>query len=138
MRPTPSEEGTQTARYEIADLFLRFWFRYFEGNRTLVEMNQIEVLEKIIAADYTTYSGRTLETYFKQQFIESHEYRDLGSYWEAKRGKEHYEIDIVALLLKKNKAVVIEVKRQHKEFKPEAFAEKVQHVMEKVLPKYGI
>ena len=138
MRPILSKEGTQTVRYEIADLFLRFWFRYFEGNRTLVEMNQFEVLEKIIATDYTTYSGRTLETYFKQQFIESHEYRDLGSYWEAKRGKEQYEIDIVALRLEKNKAVAVEVKRQRKEFKPEAFAEKVQHLKEKVLPKYEI
>lgn len=138
MRPFLSKEGTQTVRYEIADLFLRFWFRYFEGNRTLVEMNQFEVLEKIIATDYTTYSGRTLETYFKQQFIESHEYRDLGSYWEAKRGKEQYEIDIVALRLEKNKAVAVEVKRQRKEFKPEAFAEKVQHLKEKVLPKYEI
>lgn len=138
MRPILSKEGTQTVRYEIADLFLRFWFRYFEGNRTLVEMNQFEVLEKMIAADYTTYSGRTLETYFKQQFIESHEYRDLGSYWEAKRGKEQYEIDIVALRLEKNRAVAVEVKRQRKEFKPEAFAEKVQHLKEKVLPKYEI
>ena len=46
-------------RYKIADRFLRFWFRYFGGNRTLVEMNQFEGLEKIIAVDYTTYSGRT-------------------------------------------------------------------------------
>ena len=62
----------------------------------------------------------------------------LGSYWEAKRGKEQYEIDIVALRLEKNRAVAVEVKRQRKEFKPEAFAEKVQHLKEKVLPKYEI
>lgn len=138
MRPILAKKGTQTVRYAIADMFLRFWFRYFEGNRTLVEMNQFEVLEQVIAADYTTYSGKTLEEYFKQQFIESHEYRDLGSYWEAKRGKEQYEIDIVALWLEKNKAVAVEIKRQRKEFKPEAFAEKVQHLKDKVLPKYAI
>ena len=46
MRPILSKKGTQTVRYEISDMFLRFWFRYFEGNRTLVEMNQYEVLEK--------------------------------------------------------------------------------------------
>ena len=137
-RPILSKKGTQTVRYEISDMFLRFWFRYFEGNRTLVEMSQFEVLEKVIAADYTTYSGKVLEAYFKQQFIESHEYRDMGSYWEAKKGKEQYEIDIVALCLEKNQAVAVEVKRQRKEFKPEAFAEKVQHLKEKVLPKYNI
>lgn len=138
MRPILAKKGTQTVRYAIADMFLRFWFRYFEGNRTLVEMNQFEVLEQVIAADYTTYSGKALEEYFKQQFIESHEYRDIGSYWEAKKGKEQCEIDIVALKLDKNKAIVVEVKRQRKEFKPEAFAEKVQHLKDKVLPKYAI
>lgn len=138
MRPILAKKGTQTVRYAIADMFLRFWFRYFEGNRTLVEMNQFEVLEQVIAADYTTYSGKALEEYFKQQLIESHEYRDIGSYWEAKKGKEQYEIDIVALKLMKNKAVAVEVKRQRKEFKPEVFAEKVQHLKDKVLPKYEI
>lgn len=138
MRPILSKKGTQTVRYTIADMFLRFWFRYFEGNRTLVEMNQFEVLEKVIASDYTTYSGKTLEEYFKQQFVESHEYRDIGSYWEAKKEKEQYEIDIVALKLEKNTAVAVEVKRQRKEFKPEVFAEKVQHLKDKVLPKYEI
>lgn len=138
MRPILAKKGTQTVRYGISDMFLRFWFRYFEGNRTLVEMSQFEVLEKVIAADYTTYSGKVLEAYFKQQFIESHEYRDMGSYWEAKKGKEQYEIDIVALRLEKNKAVAVEVKRQHKEFKPKEFGEKVQHLKDKVLPKYEI
>ena len=138
MRPILAKKGTQTVRYAIADMFLRFWFRYFEGNRTLVEMNQFEVLEQVIAADYTTYSGKALEEYFKQQFIESHEYRDIGSYWEAKKGKEQCEIDIVALKLEKNKAIAVEVKRQRKEFKSETFAEKVQHLKDKVLPKYAI
>ena len=138
MRPILSKKGTQTVRYAIADMFLRFWFRYFEGNRTLVEMNQFEVLEQVITADYTTYSGKALEEYFKQQFIESHQYRDMGSYWETKKGKGQCEIDIVALKLEKNKAVAVEVKRQRKEFKSEAFAEKVQHLKNKVLPKYEI
>lgn len=138
MRPILSKKGTQTVRYEIADMFLRFWFRYFEGNRALVEMNQFEVLKQVITTDYTTYSGKALEEYFKQQFIESHEYRDLGSYWEAKKGREQCEIDIVALRLVKNRAVAAEVKRQRKEFKPEIFAGKVQHLKNKILPKYDI
>ena len=138
LRPILSKKGTQTVRYEISDLFLNFWFRYFEGNRTLIEMNQFEVLEKLIAADYTTYSGKVLEKYFKQQFIESHDFREIGSYWEAKKGREQCEIDIVALRLEKERAVAVEVKRQHKEFKPEVFAEKVQHLKDKVLPKCEI
>lgn len=137
-RPILSKKGSQTVRYEISDLFLRFWFRYFEGNRALIEMNQFEELEKIIVNDYTTYSGKTLEDYFKQQFIESHKYRDMGSYWEAKKGKAQNEIDIVALKLDDGQAVAVEIKRQRKEFRPEAFAAKVKHLQEKVLPKYEI
>lgn len=138
VRPILAKEASQTVRYEISDMFLRFWFRYFEGNRTLVEMNQFAFLEQIMANDYTTYSGKTLEQYFKQQFIESHLYRYLGSYWESKKGREQYEIDIVALSLEKNKAVAVEVKRQRKEFEPGLFAAKVQHLKEKLLSNYEI
>lgn len=28
-RPILSKEGSQTVRYEVSDMFLRFWFRYF-------------------------------------------------------------------------------------------------------------
>lgn len=138
MRPIFSKKGSQTVRYEISDIFLRFWFKYFEGNRTLIEMNQFELVEKIILEDYTTYSGKILETFFKQQLIESKQFINLGSYWEAKKGSEQNEIDIVALKIEKNKAVAIEVKRQRKEFKPELFDKKVQHLKNKVLPKYDI
>ena len=138
VRPIFAKKGTQTVRYEIADMFLRFWFRYFEGNRTLIEMNQFAILEKIILADYSTYSGKVLEDYFKQQFIESGEYCEIGSYWESKKGKEQCEIDIIGLSLDKKQAVVVEVKRQRKEFKSDLFDMKVQHVKDKILSKYEL
>ena len=104
----------------------------------MIELRNYEALAAIIRADYPTYSGHALERYFRQRFIESHEYRDMGAYWEMKKGREQCEIDIVALRLEKNKAVAVEVKRQRKEFKPALFAEKVQHLKDKVLPKYDI
>ena len=48
------------------------------------------------------------------------------------------EIDIVALGLEKNKAVVAEVKRQRKNFKPELLEQKVEHLKKKLLPRYTI
>ena len=48
------------------------------------------------------------------------------------------EIDIVGLKLEKGQAVAIEVKRQKKNFKPELFKAKVEHLKNKVLPKYEI
>lgn len=135
-RPIFSKEGTQTVRYEISDIFLRFWFRYIERNRPLVEIGNFIGLMKIVEDDYTTYSGKTLELYFKQKLQESFEYRAIGSWWEAKGSQN--EVDIVAITLNNKKALVVEVKRQKKNFKPQAFEEKVELLRSKLLHKYEI
>jgi len=135
-RPILAKEGSQTVRYEIQDNFIRFWFNYFDRHRSLIEIKNFVVLQTIIKSDYPTYSGIMLERYFKQQFTESFQYRAIGSWWELK-GNQH-EIDIVALKLEKNQAVVAEVKRQKKNFKLELLATKVEHLKNKVLPKYLI
>jgi AAA+ ATPase superfamily predicted ATPase len=135
-RPILAKEGSQTARYEIQDNFIRFWFNYFDRYRSLIEIKNFTGLQAIIKSDYTTYSGKMLEIYFKQQFAESFQYRAIGSWWEPKGDQN--EIDIVALTLEKNRAVVAEVKRQKKNFKPELLAAKVEHLKHKLLPKYHI
>ena len=48
------------------------------------------------------------------------------------------EIDIVGLYAEKKKALVAEVKRQSKNFKPDLFAHKVEELRKKVLFKYEI
>jgi hypothetical protein len=135
-RPILAKENTQTVRYEIHDCFLRFWFNYFDRHRSLIEIKNFKALQEIIKTDYTTYSGKLLELFFKQKMAESKEYRMIGSWWEAK--KDQHEIDIVGIKLEKNKAFAVEVKRQKKNFKPTVFDEKVQHFKQKVLPKYHI
>ena len=135
-RPILAKEGSQAIRYEITDNFLRFWFNYFDRYRSLVEIKNFNGLQKIVREDYPTYSGKCLELYFKQQMAESYRYRDIGSWWELKNGQN--EIDIVGLKLEKGQAVAIEVKRQKKNFKPELFKTKVEHLKNKVLPKYEI
>lgn len=135
-RPIFAKEGTQTVRYEISDNFLRFWFRYIERNRSLVEIGNFKGLMTIVEDDYTTYSGKTLEVYFKQKMQESFAYRAIGSWWEAKGAQN--EVDIVGITLDNKKALVIEVKRQKKNFKPQAFEEKVELLRSKLLHKYEI
>jgi AAA+ ATPase superfamily predicted ATPase len=135
-RPILAKEGSQTVRYEIQDNFIRFWFNYFDRYRSLMEIKNYTGLQSIIRADYPAYSGKVLELYFKQQFAETFQYRAIGSWWEPK-GKQN-EIDIVALKLEKNQAVVAEVKRQKKNFKPDLLAEKVEHLKHKLLPGYRI
>jgi len=136
IRPILAKEGSQTVRYEIHDNFLCFWFNYFDRHRSLIEIKNFPALQTIVKADYQTYSGKMLERYFKQQFAESFKYRAIGSWWEAKTNQN--EIDIVALKLEKNEAVVVEVKRQKKKFKPQLLAEKTEHLKHKLLPDYTI
>jgi len=135
-RPVFSKEGSQTVRYEICDNFIHFWFNYFDRNRSLIEIKNFVGLRKLIKADYPTYSGKILEQYFKQKYAESYEFRLIGSWWEPKGNQN--EIDIVAIYLDNKSAIVAEVKRQKKNFKPELFQKKVKHLENKVLAKYQI
>lgn len=135
-RPIFAKEGSQTVRYEIYDHFLRFWFRYLERNRSLIELGNYEGISKLIFEDYTTYSGKTLEYYFKQKLQETFNYAAIGSWWEAK-GDQH-EIDIVAISLNKTKAFVAEVKRQRKNFKPDLFERKIEFLKTKIIGLYEI
>jgi len=135
-RPIGSKEGTQAVRYEITDNFLQFWFHYFDRHRAMIEIKNFVGLQHIIKADYPTYSGIILERYFRTKLSESDLYQEIGSWWEAKGNLN--EIDIVALSLKKNKALAVEVKRQKERYRPTVFAEKVERLKQIVLPTYKI
>lgn len=135
-RPIFSKEGTQTVRYEISDPFLRFWFRYFNKYQSLLEIRNFAGLATLIKSDYPTYSGLILEEYFRQKMIESGEFLNIGSWWESKGNAN--EIDIVGIYLFEKKALVAEVKRQRKNFKPELFQQKIEAIRQKLLFKYEI
>ena len=136
LRPIGSKEGTQTVHYEITDNFLQFWFNYFDRYRSMLEIKNFTGLQNIIKADYTTFSGKILERYFRTKLAESGLYREIGSWWEAKGNLS--EIDIVAISMEKNKAVAVEVKRQKDRYRPTIFAEKVERLRQLVLPEYEI
>jgi AAA+ ATPase superfamily predicted ATPase len=135
-RPIFAKEGSQTVRYEISDNFLRFWFRYIERNRTLIELGNYEGLSKLIENDYQIYSGKSLEIYFKQKLQESFSYRNIGSWWEPKGSQN--EVDIVAITLDNKKAIVAEVKRNRKNFKPQLLESKIAVLKTKILNNYTI
>ena len=137
-RPILSKEGSQTVRYEVSDMFLRFWFRYFIKYQNYIEIQNFERLADIIKKDYPTFSGLALEMYFRQQMMESKEFADIGSWWQGKNNKDQDEIDIVGLYAEEKKALVAEVKRQSKNFKPDLFALKVEELRKKALFKYDI
>jgi len=143
-RPMWAGSKTQTVRFEICDIFLRFWFRYIEKNQMLIEIGQYPLLEKIMSDDYTTYTGDTLERYFKAKLTESMRYRAIGSWWDSKgyvdRNGNHQqcEIDIVAIHVDDKHADIIEIKRNKEKFNQALTEEKVRFFAgkEKHIRKY--
>ena len=137
-RPIMSKERTQAIRYEINDNFLKFWFRYYDKNQSIVEIRNFVLLRQIIESDYPTFSGLMLERYFRLKMIESHQYSAIGSWWERKKGKEANEIDIVGIRAEGKKALVAEVKRQRRNYDHKLFMEKVEHIKTAILSNYDI
>ena len=82
--------------------------------------------------------GLALEMYFRQQMEESKEFAEIGAWWQGKGGGEQDEIDIVGIYAEEKRALVAEVKRQAKNFKPELFAGKVEALRKKALFHYEI
>lgn len=142
VRPIMSKPRSQNVQYEISDNFLKFWFNYFDRHQTLVELNNFDRLRQIVSEDYTTFSGKALEKWFKLKLIESQQFMDMGSWWERKRGKEANEIDIVAIYIDYDgvgkKALVAEVKRQKRNYDHREFMSKVDHIKNTILDKYKI
>ena len=138
VRPIMAKPRSQSVQYEIIDNFLRFWFNYFDRNQTLVELNNFEHLRHIISSDYATFSGFALEKWFRLKMMESHQYSDIGSWWERKKGKEANEIDIVALTTDNNKAIVAEEKRLRRNYDHKLFMEKGEHIKKSILSNYNI
>lgn len=142
LRPVMAKEGTQTVKYELKDHFLRFWFRYIVRYQNLVQSGKFEELRTLVMHDYTDYSGRVLEAYFRDKIAEEQVLEQIGSWWEGKRGKnedtDQHEIDIVAIYFKEKRVLLAEVKRQRKNFDAAKFERKVQIVKAKLFARYKI
>lgn len=136
-RPMWAGSKSQTVRYEISDVFLRFWFRYIEKNQMMIEIGQYPLLAKVMSDDYTTYTGDTLERYFKAKMMVEMNYRAIGSWWDpkgytdSKGNHQQCEIDIVAVSSDDKNAEIIEVKRNPEKFDKETMEEKVRFFIQK-------
>ncbi|MCC8070478.1 MAG: DUF234 domain-containing protein [Bacteroidales bacterium] len=125
-------------RYEIDDNFMKFWFRYFYRNQSILEIRNYPLLRSIIRDDYPTFSGGMLERYFRMKLGESGEYRSIGSWWERKRGREASEIDVIAISADDKWAMVGEVKRQRRNYEHGEFMAKVERVKAAALARYEV
>lgn len=131
-RPIGAKEGSQTVRFEIQDNFFRFWFRYIYRYAALIEIQNMQALEKIMKEDYAIFSGIALERWFRQQLMESCRYQQIGGWWKSggqniKGNQDDFEIDIVAETID-GEVEAYEVKRNAKKYNPARLAEKVAYM----------
>ena len=140
-RPIRSAENSKTVRYEINDVFLRFWFRYFDRYRSLIEIKNYSALASIIKNDYATYSGRILERWFRQKMMESQQYLEIGAWWHSRKGAsdnaQDNEIDIVSVSLD-GRIHAYEVKRNRKKYSPSLMARKVADLSESAFGRQDV
>lgn len=137
-KPILSKPGTKSVIYEIEDNFFKFWFRYFDRYQSIVAIKNFPLLKDIMEKDYPTFSGPMLEKYFRLKMMESHRFRDIGSWWQRKKGKEANEIDIIGIFALENKAFVAEVKRQRRNYDHTEFMTKIEFLKTSVLSQYEI
>lgn len=120
-RPMFQKSTGKNVRYTIGDCFLRFWFRFIYKYNSVIEANAYDKLATIVARDYSTYSGKVLERFFKMQMMEGGAYTHISSWWDR---KGENEIDIIACDELSKTLDVFEVKRQAKEIDLRVLKEK--------------
>jgi len=128
VKPIFAKEGSRTLKYEIIDNFFNFWFRFIYKYRSAIEIENYDYVKEIVLRDYATYSGKFLEKYFVEQLKLSHDYSDIGSYWE--RGNQN-EIDIIAVNEEKKTMLIAEVKRNSKKIDIKLLEKKASKLMAK-------
>ena len=106
------QKSNRNIRYQIEDNFLRVWFRYIYKYSYMLEVGANGKLKALMEKDYTTYSGRVLERYFRAVMIESEEFTRIASWWDR---KGENEIDIIAADELERRVTFYEVKRQAKD-----------------------
>lgn len=111
-QPLFEQAANKNVHYSIHDNYLRFWFRFIYKYSYILEAGGYQRLRQIVERDYTTYSGKVLEEWFRECCIESGKYTHLG-YWHDRKGEN--EIDIIMADDIDKSVEICEVKRQQKD-----------------------
>ncbi len=112
-RPIFSKENSKQVRYCIADNFLTFWFRFIYRYQGYIESGALKLVENIVRRDYDVFSGNMLERYFRDKFMQSGLYTDIGMYWNR---KGENEIDLITLNDLDKTADIYEIKRDESRY----------------------
>jgi len=126
--PIFAKSETKNVQYVIHDNYLMFWFRFIYKYAYMIEIAQYDELKRLIVRDYATFSGKMLERYFREKYIEAGGVTQIGSYWDR---KGENEIDLIVVNEMDNTAQIVEIKRNEKHIRYNALKEKAQNMMDK-------
>ena len=125
-RPMFSKPNVQGIKWSIEDNFLRFWFRFIESNRSMIELGKYSLLREFLDRNYIQFSGFALEKYYREAAGEQPRTTEVGHWWD---NKGENEIDLIALEELDKKAVIAEVKRNPRKYSESALCEKARHIL---------
>ena len=134
MQPMYEKSSNKNVHYAIKDQFLKFWFRFIYKYMHIIEAGGNDKLRALAERDFTTVSGKSLESYFVEVLKESGNYTRLG-YWHDRKGEN--EIDVVAEDELENRIEFIEVKRQAKNIDEQVLKDKSELFFKAVGPFDG-
>ena len=116
---------------------LTFWFRFIYRYQGYIESGALKLVENIVRRDYDVFSGNMLERYFRDKFMQSGLYTDIGMYWNR---KGENEIDLITLNDLDKTADIYEIKRDESRYSITKLEEKVANLLEaeRELKKYSL
>lgn len=133
-KPINAKPESKLIRYKIKDHFLKFWFRFIYRNRTAVETGNFQYIKRVLDGSLSTFSGGTLEQFFQGLFAESHQYNQIGCYFEPDHTNE---IDLVAINDLDKKMVIAEIKRNKTRIRIEELKNKAKKLLASY-PDYAV
>ena len=125
-----SKEG----RYEIVDNFLNFWFYFIDKQKDFIEQERFQEVELFFKNNFNSFVGKKFENLIIG-LIKTGEikvpinFTKIGKQWGkikgGEKGKNTYEIDIIALNEKTKEILFVECKWKEK-VNPEKILEELK------------
>lgn len=135
LKPLFTKAKNPVTAYEISDQFLHFWFYFIGPYLSYVEQGQLSLISEKIEEYYNSFTGRTLEQYFRALAIESGRYTQVGYWWSS---KGMHEIDLIALNEFNHTGLVAEIKRNRHNIRLSKLKEKVNALPRKSFADYRL
>ena len=105
----------------IGDNFLDFWFRFIHKYRAYIELDRVVEIRQKILSEINSFVGRKFEKVCEDFVRKKFNFLNVGRQWgkipkefKPERGRDTYEIDIVALNEKTKEILLAECKWQNR------------------------